>query len=76
MCKKFENNLIQPEIFVKNTEDTKTPINKMSSTLLKSTDNDEAYGQYVTQRLNKIHNSFNKFTIKLKIDFIFYTNLI
>lgn len=47
MYKKFENNLIQPEIFVKNTEDTKTPINKMSSTLLKSTDNDKAYGQYV-----------------------------
>lgn len=42
----------------------------------KSTDNDEAYGQYVAQRLNKIHNALDKLTIKLKIDFIFYNNLI
>lgn len=65
---------------------TKIPANNISITMLNETlsnivklndqlkpiDMDEAYGQYVAQRLKHVQNESVKSEIKLEIDFLFY----
>lgn len=38
-------------------------------------DEDQSYGEYVTQRLKNIKNSTVKLDIKLEIDYLFYTQV-
>ncbi|XP_029346514.1 uncharacterized protein LOC115034283 isoform X2 [Acyrthosiphon pisum] len=66
---KLKNIKKQNNIQSTDTQSNITRLNKQ----LHSTDQDQAYGQYVTERLKNIHNASLKSSIKIEIDALFCT---
>ncbi|XP_060835136.1 uncharacterized protein LOC132918077 isoform X1 [Rhopalosiphum padi] len=77
MYNKLENKMMSQELFLenfKNIQPTKSQSNiKTPYKQLHPTDADQAYGQYVTERLKNIDNLSIKSDIKIEIDALFCT---